>query len=508
MKNYINEKIRIFAVLLSIIVIPLLGHSQENKVIDITVSGSGVTKEEAKQNALRNAIEQAYGAFISSNTEILNDELVKDEIISIANGNIQKYDIVSIVNVPGGIYSATLSVTVSINNLSSFIENKGGKTEFKGSLFGFNIKNQELNEVAEEKALNNILDVALQIFANSFDYSVKIAGEPILFDRRGKSIPQYIENRHSIDYWKEKYWEIPLKAEITSNSNFAIFSDYIVNSLLSLSMTDSEVDDYKKLNKKFYTLIIRVDNLGEVSENNLYWSGYFQGLPTDSKSFFNSNNNNSIHFHEIEIKNYDEYKSFYKQNKRRRWHESLGSGYTSDKRIIYKPIYLRNVRSFRKVYEFITSLIDEHFSFEIDNGIDKIEGKNVISYFNYKLLDEDHWSVNGNLTSNLILFNDESEKYSKSSFARDYPQKLIPVYYGYYKDIRGVYRNKFFPDLNRQVNKFKLGKDFFIVQFSFPFSIDNDYYKTNFNFKDIKSSKEISKIKEYRIKKLSVGSNK
>jgi len=70
MKNYINERFRIFAVLLSILVIPVLVHSQENKVIDITVSGSGATQEDAKQNALRNAIEQAFGTFVSSNTEI------------------------------------------------------------------------------------------------------------------------------------------------------------------------------------------------------------------------------------------------------------------------------------------------------------------------------------------------------------------------------------------------------------------------------------------------------
>jgi hypothetical protein len=67
----------------------------ENKTVTLITSGQGKTQDEAKQNALRNAIEQAFGAFISSHTEVVNDNLVKDEIISISNGNIQKYEIIS-----------------------------------------------------------------------------------------------------------------------------------------------------------------------------------------------------------------------------------------------------------------------------------------------------------------------------------------------------------------------------------------------------------------------------
>jgi hypothetical protein len=64
-----------------------------DKTVTLVVSGSGKTQDEAKQNALRSAIEQAFGTFISSKTEILNDSLVKDEIVSVANGNIQKFEI-------------------------------------------------------------------------------------------------------------------------------------------------------------------------------------------------------------------------------------------------------------------------------------------------------------------------------------------------------------------------------------------------------------------------------
>ena len=46
------------------------------KSVSLVVVGEGASKEEAVQSALRSAIEQSYGAFVSSNTTILNDELV------------------------------------------------------------------------------------------------------------------------------------------------------------------------------------------------------------------------------------------------------------------------------------------------------------------------------------------------------------------------------------------------------------------------------------------------
>jgi len=52
----------------------------DNKDVLITASGSGTSQELAKQTALRNAIEQAFGAFISSKTEIFNDEIVADQM--------------------------------------------------------------------------------------------------------------------------------------------------------------------------------------------------------------------------------------------------------------------------------------------------------------------------------------------------------------------------------------------------------------------------------------------
>ena len=125
------------------------------------VSGQGKTLEEAKHSALRNAIEQAFGTFISSKTDILNDELVKDEIVSISSGNIHSVEVISEVLLSEDRYATTLKTTISVTKLTSFIASKGVEVEFKGSLFAFNINQQKLNEKNEVKAIEDLCKVCL-----------------------------------------------------------------------------------------------------------------------------------------------------------------------------------------------------------------------------------------------------------------------------------------------------------------------------------------------------------
>jgi hypothetical protein len=88
-------KIKLTIFLLFIAISSFSQNINDDKTVTLTVSGTGKTLEEAKTNALRSAIEQAFGAFISSKTEILNDNLVKDEIVSVSNGNIQSFEILN-----------------------------------------------------------------------------------------------------------------------------------------------------------------------------------------------------------------------------------------------------------------------------------------------------------------------------------------------------------------------------------------------------------------------------
>jgi hypothetical protein len=224
--------------------------SQEDNIVTLTVSAQGSTSSEAKQNALRDAIEQAFGAFISSNTEILNDELIKDEIVSVSNGNIQGYKVISEVQLPNGDYATTLKATVSITMLTSFAESKGANIKFKGGLFAANMMQQELNEKAEFKAVTNIIKASKSILKKSFDYSI----EPsiLVYDSyKGETV--YSTNSSPI---KSKYgYKIPLIIKIKLNNNFDAFSNYFNTSMRQLSMSSEEIKSYKDSGKSFDLLL-------------------------------------------------------------------------------------------------------------------------------------------------------------------------------------------------------------------------------------------------------------
>lgn len=225
--------------LIFILSLTINANSQDNKSVTLIVSGQGKTQDEAKQNALRSAIEQAFGTFISSKTEILNDNLVKDEVVSVANGNIQSFEIISEVKIPEGDYSSTLKAVVSVTKLTSFIESKGVAIEFKGSLFASNILIQELYEKNEIEAIKNLTSALTSLSNKSFDYSID-ASDPYL-------------NKGS--------WNIPLLVNVFANSNFLNIPKLLEQTVRSLSLSNDDLKNYAKLNKEVFPITIATNEM-------------------------------------------------------------------------------------------------------------------------------------------------------------------------------------------------------------------------------------------------------
>lgn len=224
-----------YLVTLLLAIFATICYAQDDKTVTLVASGSGKTQDEAKQNALRSAIEQAFGTFISSNTEILNDDLVKDEIVSVANGNIQKYEIISEVQIPNGGYATSLKATVSVTKLTSFVGSKGVAIEFKGSLFAFNVNQQILNEKNEIKAIEDLCKVITNFSNASFEYSIK-ASDPVAVNSSNEQ------------------WRIPLHISVSANKNLISIANYMNQTLKGLSLSIDEANNYIKLGKLVYPI--------------------------------------------------------------------------------------------------------------------------------------------------------------------------------------------------------------------------------------------------------------
>ncbi len=208
-----------------------------DKTVTITVSGSGKTEDEAKQLALRSAIEQAFGAFISTKTEVLNDQMMSDQITSISNGNIKTFTVLNSSLLPNGNYGTTLNVVVSVSKLASFVQSKGVAIEINGGLFAVNIKQQILNEQAEIKSILDLVTILHETLQNSFDYVIE-NGNPVSIDAENKN------------------WQIPLKVTAIANKNISFCNEYLFNNLKSISLTSQEVETYKNLNKSLFLITL------------------------------------------------------------------------------------------------------------------------------------------------------------------------------------------------------------------------------------------------------------
>lgn len=124
--------------------------------VTLVVSGDGATKEEATHVALRSAIEQAFGCFVSANTEILNDSVVKDEIVTVSNGSISSYEEINVTELDSALLSVTLRATVSVNKLISYAQSKGSSCELSGALLTQEKRMLEMNIANTKKALNHL----------------------------------------------------------------------------------------------------------------------------------------------------------------------------------------------------------------------------------------------------------------------------------------------------------------------------------------------------------------
>lgn len=68
---------------------------EPEKVEKVVVTGIGTTADKARHNAIRNAVEQVVGTYVSSDTLIKDSQLIKDEILSYSGGYVKESRIIS-----------------------------------------------------------------------------------------------------------------------------------------------------------------------------------------------------------------------------------------------------------------------------------------------------------------------------------------------------------------------------------------------------------------------------
>ena len=88
-----------------------------DNLVEVTVTGQGMTREEAMRDAQRKAVEQGAGTFIYSHSQTKDFELVKDTILARSAGFVQSAEEVSAKQNADGVWEVKVKAVVSVKGI-------------------------------------------------------------------------------------------------------------------------------------------------------------------------------------------------------------------------------------------------------------------------------------------------------------------------------------------------------------------------------------------------------
>lgn len=227
--------------------------------IKVLSSGQGTTEDEATKIALRSALEDAFGTFISSSTKIENDVLVSDEIVSLTQGNIKEYNVLNSSLLENGMYSILVESVVSLNKLSSYCESKGMSVSFNGKAFNIELKKEEFNRKSEIKILKNLCIELLSMNPRIFDFEL-VHSEPMAVMNEMDAFFAGVKTSLPGELLDNFDTEIKTLVFPKLNSNYKVMNDLIETTLKAISLSKQETKTYNKLRLRYYKKSLHSDS--------------------------------------------------------------------------------------------------------------------------------------------------------------------------------------------------------------------------------------------------------
>src|SRR3989338_876819 len=163
-------RIALFLLVL-LVFVSTIGYAEEaEKIEKVVTTGIGVDIDRAKQNAIRNAVEQVIGSYVSSDTIVKNSQLLKDEILSYSGGYLKEMKIISQGQNDDGLFAVQIEAVVVSTKLKRKIESLNiatKKVEGK-SLFG-----EAASKINKQKDASGLLKNILSKYPQAA-YDIKV----------------------------------------------------------------------------------------------------------------------------------------------------------------------------------------------------------------------------------------------------------------------------------------------------------------------------------------------
>ena len=213
------------------------------KSIQTTSSGYGATEQEAINIALINALQETLGGYLSSNTKVLNDKLIKDEISAITDGEVFKYKKLETKKISEQEYFVILDVTITKSKLAKyFSRNDKNSLIFEGDKLQQNLKIIAINKTSEVNSIKNLVEVADGFLNKITNYKVY----------KKEEIPEEEGGKFELEYLVEG----------KTNINIDELSSLVISSLNKITLDKSEKKRLKKYKQPIYDYNIYSGNTG------------------------------------------------------------------------------------------------------------------------------------------------------------------------------------------------------------------------------------------------------
>ena len=96
---------------------PVAAPKRAVDVVTVTVTGQGMSKDEALKDAVRKAVERGAGTMVYSESEAKDFALMRDTVITRAQGFVEKKDILSAREVDDGVWEVQIKAVVSVKGI-------------------------------------------------------------------------------------------------------------------------------------------------------------------------------------------------------------------------------------------------------------------------------------------------------------------------------------------------------------------------------------------------------
>jgi hypothetical protein len=191
--------------------------STREQVYYIVVAGDGRTVTEARNNGFRLAVESALGSVISSETEVVNGRIVRDEIISYAAGFVERFELVETTTTANG-YTVAMKVWIRRSALANRLLNR---SEQSGQVNGAQASVQ-IQTLGQERATGDRL---LQTVLNDFPkraFDIELKPTEVLHQNRTAYMEVNFQLGWNADYLRSLWTALEATSQKTSRPQAVI----------------------------------------------------------------------------------------------------------------------------------------------------------------------------------------------------------------------------------------------------------------------------------------------